>query len=354
MAEYRILIVDDQHDVRRMLASGLRTLEASIEVIEVPSGEEALLEASRLPVHLLVADVRLPGISGLELLVRIRKRNPSLKVILVTGLSEPNVRRQVADAGADAFFYKPVEMADFLDAVERCLGLVQTYFPMPPVAEPETPAAPPLSLAERLTNLQQELSASAILMLDENGQVIVRAGDLPDADLESSLILSVEDILHASIKVTSLLGMKVPESLSCFSGLVYNFYVAHVGHSHALLVTIPAATQIELGVIGRVLASAVKELQNSLAVSEEKPLFEEDKAFEAVQAVDEIDISAESVPEIDAIFSQATQQPLETQDLDAFWDSTIEQGGVNGVLDANTLTFEQARKLGLAPGEEKK
>ena len=105
------------------------------DVLEVPSGEEALLISSQLPLDLVVADVRLPGMSGLELVARLQKRTPKIHTILVTGVDEPRLRRQVAEAGADAFFYKPVEMADFLDAVERCLGLAGEAFPLPPVAE---------------------------------------------------------------------------------------------------------------------------------------------------------------------------------------------------------------------------
>ena len=76
MAAHRILIVDDQHEVRRMLSTSLRTLGPEIEVVDVPSGEEALLVASRRPVDLLISDVRLPGLSGLELMARVHKRNP--------------------------------------------------------------------------------------------------------------------------------------------------------------------------------------------------------------------------------------------------------------------------------------
>ncbi|NTW35931.1 MAG: diguanylate cyclase, partial [Syntrophobacteraceae bacterium] len=131
----RVLIVDDQHEVRRMLAASLRTLGKNFDVLEVPSGEEALLISSQLSLDLVVADVRLPGMSGLEMVARLQKRTPQTRIILVTGVDEPRLRRQVADAGADAFFYKPVEMADFLDAVERCLGLAGEAFPLPPVAE---------------------------------------------------------------------------------------------------------------------------------------------------------------------------------------------------------------------------
>ena len=135
MDRYRVIIVDDHHDVRRMLHAWVKTLGPQYDVLAMPSGEEAILDASRQPVDLLIADFRLPGITGLELMAKIKRRYPDLKVILITGMSDPKIRRQVAEAGADAFFIKPVEMPDFLDAVERLLGTVETFLPPAPILE---------------------------------------------------------------------------------------------------------------------------------------------------------------------------------------------------------------------------
>ena len=127
-----ILIVDDQREVSRLLKSALETIEHGLDVVEAPSGEEAILEASRRKIDLLVADFRLPGITGVELTKKMQARNPAMKVILITGVTDPKVREDIAKAGADAYFTKPVPMADFLDAVERTLGLVRTILPSSP------------------------------------------------------------------------------------------------------------------------------------------------------------------------------------------------------------------------------
>jgi two-component system response regulator (stage 0 sporulation protein F) len=91
--KYHVLIVDDQKDVSRLLRSALETIEQGLEVSEAPSGEEAVLEATRVKVDLLIADFRLPGITGVELMKKIRTRNPEVKVIMVTGISEPKLLR---------------------------------------------------------------------------------------------------------------------------------------------------------------------------------------------------------------------------------------------------------------------
>src|SRR5574338_1574652 len=125
-----VLLVDDQRDIVRLLHSTLQTLGHELEIIDAPSGEEALLESSRKKIDLLVPDHLLPGISGVELMHKVRARTPELKVIVISGFHERRARNEMLNAGAVAIFDKPIPMADFLDAVERSLGLVRTIFPM--------------------------------------------------------------------------------------------------------------------------------------------------------------------------------------------------------------------------------
>ena len=121
----RILLVDDQRDILRLLHSTLDTLAHELEIIETPSGEEAILEASRNKVDLLVSDYRLPGITGVELMHKIRARYPDVRVILITGMTDRKARDEILNAGAVAVFDKPISLTDFLDAVERSLNLGQ-------------------------------------------------------------------------------------------------------------------------------------------------------------------------------------------------------------------------------------
>ena len=77
MVAYRILIVEDQREVSLLLRSALQTLEHDLEVVEIPSGEEAILDASRNKVDLLVTDYRLAGITGIELMRKVRSHRPA-------------------------------------------------------------------------------------------------------------------------------------------------------------------------------------------------------------------------------------------------------------------------------------
>src|SRR5688572_14841886 len=113
MAAPCVLLVDDQKDIVRLLHSALQTLGHPLDLVHAPSGEEALLEASRRKVDLLVTDYLLPGISGVELMRKIKARHPDLKVIFISGMKERKARAEMLAAGAVAIFEKPLLLADF-------------------------------------------------------------------------------------------------------------------------------------------------------------------------------------------------------------------------------------------------
>src|SRR5215211_3016568 len=106
MANPCILLVDDQKDIVRLLHSTLQSLGHPLDIVDAPSGEEALLEASRRKVDLLVTDYLLPGISGVELMRKIKARNPEVKVIFITGMTERKIRNEMLSAGGVAVFDK--------------------------------------------------------------------------------------------------------------------------------------------------------------------------------------------------------------------------------------------------------
>lgn len=356
MAAYRVLIVDDQREVRRVLTEGIRSLGLDFDVIETPSGEEGLLEASRKPVDLLVADVRLPGISGLELVGRIRKRLPGIKIILITGMVDPKIRKQVADAGVDAFFFKPIEIADFLDAIERSLGLVKTFFPTAPISDDPLAAAEteklPLTIAERLSHLRVELAASTVAMLDEEGRVYSQAGELPGEFSGPLLLPALMDTLNASARMAHALGANRPHSLLAVSGAELTAYFTHIGLAYTLIITLPGLLQPEhLTRVGNAITAQRDELVNSLAGAETAPTKPKRETGPLAQPPEEEVVDLEALPALDALFQQASQQIPRREEVDAFWDTLVENGGSN-VGKPDTLTYDQAKKLGLAPGEK--
>ncbi len=112
----RVLVVDDEDDVRL----GLRILAQSLgaEVRAAGSAEEALAALGGWEPHVVVSDITMPGLSGLELLDELQKRLPHVRVILVTGYGTIEMAVSALHRGASHFITKPFDNEEVLEAVE--------------------------------------------------------------------------------------------------------------------------------------------------------------------------------------------------------------------------------------------
>jgi len=346
MANYRVLLVDDQREIRLALMDAINTLGPDFEVVGVPSGEEAILDLSSNNYDLLVSDVRLPGISGLELIKKAKQINPDMNIILMTGLLEPHIRQEVADAGAAAFFLKPIEMADFLDAVERCVGLVDAS----PVAQEILPMSKPVeSVSDRLTSLRIDINGIAAVLLDERGRALAQAGDLPDASVKSALFPALMSAFSASDKVTKFLQKEPPSDLMYFSGSKYDIFLAHVGESYALLVAAnPTESSEEVRASIELIHTGLHDLLSILA-SMGIPVIPEDPAPSQVEVEIQEEEAEEDSPELEAIFQEKSAEEIDQEEVDAYWDTASHRLTDLELTNADALTYEQARRLGLTP-----
>jgi DNA-binding NtrC family response regulator len=115
--ELRVLVVDDEKDVRL----GLRLLAESLqaEVRDAGSGEEALAMAGEWAPHLVLSDITMGGMSGVELLGILRRRYPDIRVVLITGFGTIELAVEAMRRGASHFISKPFDNEEVLQAVSR-------------------------------------------------------------------------------------------------------------------------------------------------------------------------------------------------------------------------------------------
>jgi CheY-like chemotaxis protein len=347
MSAQCILLVDDQRDIVRLLHSALQTLGHELEIIDAPSGEEALLEASRRKIDLLVADYRLPGISGVEMMRKVRARNADLKVIFISGVTARKAREEMLGAGAVAIFDKPIPLADFLDSVERSLGLVRTIFPpeMSGTAEEHRQ-----SLSELLTGFRQKIGADAVFLISDRGRVLARAGDLYDSSMEVSLISALMAIYGAGLKISRFIHQERPENYHVFRGEDHDLVLIPVDSSHALLLAgkqLARADRILQTVQGMLAVRAdVERILQSLGVA---PIsLAEGASLPEPEAIPQSDQHAPEV-DLDALFASSDQKS-KVKDLDAFWNDAVEKTS-NIPTNPDVIIYEEARKLGLTPGK---
>ena len=112
--------MDDTPEVRAFVSEALRTL--AYDVRTAAGANEALALTARTPFNLIVCDLRLPGVRGLELVERLRRLDPEVAVIILTGVSsdDPDVRR--LREGGIAVLHKPVQLAQLTTTITKALS----------------------------------------------------------------------------------------------------------------------------------------------------------------------------------------------------------------------------------------
>jgi CheY-like chemotaxis protein len=115
----RVLVVDDDDMVRRVLVEVAS--EVSMEVEAAASGQAALDALATKSFDLLITDLRMPGVTGLDVVRYARDRYPSMHVIVVTGFAGAEEERAVGQFDA-VFLHKPFGSDEFRRAVRRALG----------------------------------------------------------------------------------------------------------------------------------------------------------------------------------------------------------------------------------------
>ena len=114
-----ILVVEDEPDLAALVAFNLR--QANFEVDIAETGEQALDLASRNPPHLVILDLMLPDISGVEVCRAMKKRAPSVPVVMLTAKKEESDRLAGFQSGAEDYIVKPFSVLELVLRVKAIL-----------------------------------------------------------------------------------------------------------------------------------------------------------------------------------------------------------------------------------------
>jgi len=116
----RVMVVDDQVGIRALLAEVIK--QEGYQVSLAGNAHEALAKFKEGPPDLLLLDVKLPGMSGLELLGKIREDHPYLPVVLMTAYGEREVEEEAKRLGVGAFLTKPFDIDHLREILNRFRG----------------------------------------------------------------------------------------------------------------------------------------------------------------------------------------------------------------------------------------
>jgi putative two-component system response regulator len=115
----RVLVVDDEESIRRAIGKFLRA--RGFEVVTAESGMEALDQLEQQSFVLMLCDVRMPGLTGVEIVPRALQLDGELAVMMLTAVNDAPTATEALSHGAMDYLMKPVELADLEQAIERAL-----------------------------------------------------------------------------------------------------------------------------------------------------------------------------------------------------------------------------------------
>jgi len=170
MKKKNILIVDDDHAMRFALSESLQSCGYEIEAVE--NGREAIRLFTKKKFDLVVSDMRMPGMTGMEVLKGVKKMSPDIPVILITAYGTVSTAVEAMKEGAAEFIMKPFSLDDLEAVVKNVLNTFQAKTPDEQEVSQNVPGIITrdpkfVSILEMLRNVAK--SKSSILIQGESG-----------------------------------------------------------------------------------------------------------------------------------------------------------------------------------------
>jgi CheY-like chemotaxis protein len=394
----RILVVDDDFATLDFLRSILELSQEDFEVLGVPSAEEGLLALRHTTFHLLVADIRLPGITGLQMTQKAREIYPGIPVILITGYDLEDFAQELADLDIVDTFTKPLDAEDFLAAVYGALDKLPQSWPLDSqeITSLNYPTVP-VGIRRRLESLLDDTGAKQIILANVSGEILFNTRGESDQEIRELVAASAFSI-DSSFHLSDRLGAGEPQAIQFLVGQENDLYCANIDRQHFLVITFDA--RFRRGRIGTVWVftrRAIKDLRLRLAdsISPEgqvlatpevsgdvllpEPLpdpvdpYPEEVDVAVPSPEDEVredDAVVLTTPEpviqetetegdsaapgqllameklLDNMLSEASANRQQNVDLDAYWKEAFDSDGV-GDFATSGITLEEAKNMGL-------
>lgn len=262
----QILVVDDHFAVLDSLRTLLLSADPSYQVVAVPSAEEGFLELGRTPYDLLITDIRLPGMSGFELVRRVRRLRPEIPIIMITTTPSASEREEAERLGVIRYMEKPLNTRAFLAVAQGALtGGKPEHAPV----APEGTRAPASVRADavvetRLQILRADTGASQVALVAKDGQIVCRLGDGDDQELAQLATIAAASMRNG-LELAIELESEGPVMIQYQAGERADLYTANVGANFFVMLLFDApGRRGRIGTIWVFAQRAIRELKEML------------------------------------------------------------------------------------------
>ena len=251
MNKKRILIVDDDKDILRMLEFGLKKLGSDYEICTAKDIFSAIDEIEDRRFDLILTDYMMPGMTGVDLARAARRMSPEAHVVLMTAYGTNKLRDTTNQLGFDGYLNKPFTMDQVRDVIRQVGNeIVPEVKVQPSIApspssvesssdsESSTPSGEH-SIEDQLQQLQINAGARGVLLINSEGSPVQVAGQVEPKKIEyvSALVASN---FYSSAELSSLVDNQKVFGASFYEGDTHNLYVCDVNGKFLLAVIFDA------------------------------------------------------------------------------------------------------------------
>ncbi len=198
LSALKVLIAEDQTLLRQALVALLETETGAIT--ETANGNDALELLTAAEFDLALLDIGLPGRSGLEVLAEVKRAQPAIKVIILTGDSDKYKAHDVMTLGADGFMYKTVQAEEFL----HCIVAVMS-------GDYQWPVGTDSQISERVDDQRELLTRREIQIV----KLIVEGAST--REVADALSISEHTVRKHREHINAKLGVHSPAALAMYA-----------------------------------------------------------------------------------------------------------------------------------------
>jgi DNA-binding response OmpR family regulator len=244
----KILVVDDSPQISKALGD---LLTASGYVVRTaPSAERALQILESAAFDLIITDLKMTGMTGIDLARQVLQRTPNLPIVILTGFGDMDSVVSALRLGVADYLKKPFSIDEVMSVVEREIARSKGRQALPTVEKPAEKPPRLYIFAQRaleqieavLSRLRAQATAESAMLVEEAGYVIAAKGMSSGADFVplSNLIASSRS---TSVSLATLLGETQDFSTSYMEGQRVSVYTTSLGRSLYLAVIVPKGTK---------------------------------------------------------------------------------------------------------------
>ena len=352
-----ILVVDDSEAVCKALRDVLTM--SGYAVRAAPSGERAMQILETAQMDLIITDLKMSGMSGIQLLKKVKDKNPSLPVVILTGFGDMDSVIEAMRAGVADYLKKPFSINEVLQVTERelqrskqiqAVAAAAASSPLP-AALTLTGKAPSLSFSARdmeridavLSELRAQTMAESVMLVEEAGCVISSKGTLNSGNLPSlcALVLTCRS---TTAQVASLLGEEKSFPLHYLEGQRVAVYAAEVNPVLILVAIVPKS--VKQGAVWVYAKKAVAEIEKIGArVTEQVAPVAPAKSVAPAPSPEPTPAPQPEPAPLQPEPMVAKPEPM--GDLDTMFSEETLSAGTELADSVQTLTWEEAMARGL-------